>query len=37
MTYSFEGDRLVQTFGAAPAKPVASGPTPNHIYWRGGE
>jgi hypothetical protein len=33
-----EGDRLVQTFGAAPGKPLASRPlSPNHIYWRGGE
>jgi hypothetical protein len=33
-----EGNRLVQTFGAAPAKPVASRPlSPNHIYWRGAE
>ena len=33
-----EGEHLIQTFGAAPAKPVAARPlSPNHIYWRGGQ
>jgi hypothetical protein len=33
-----EGNQMVQTFGTAKAKPIASRPlAPNHIYWRGSQ
>jgi len=32
-----EGNRMVQTFGTARGGRIASGLSPNHIYWRGSE
>ena len=31
------GNRLVQSFGSGPGRPLAAGLSPNHIYWREGQ